>query len=97
MEYVRVHLAALEKELEQGEMDSEIIPSLLEYIDGIKAGKRIKGSNYRDRQQALWQLGNRLLEAGLIHQTKGIVKRMSSTSSKRKLRKRLRDLESGEA
>lgn len=96
MEYVQVHFAALEKVLRQGDIDSRIITSLLEYIDGIEAGKRIKGSNYTVRQQALWQLGNRLLDAGLINEAKRVVKQMSRTSSKRKLRKRLRDLESGD-
>jgi hypothetical protein len=91
MEYLEVHLAALEKELEDGDIDAGMITSLLEYIDGIEPEKRIKGSSYTVRQQALWRVGNKLLDAGLIDDAERVIKRMSNTKSKRKLKKRVRN------
>jgi hypothetical protein len=86
MEYLEMHLAALEKELEDGDIDAGMITSLLEYIDGIEPEKRIKGSSYTVRQQALWRVGNKLLDAGLIDDAERVIKRMSNTKSKRKLK-----------
>lgn len=93
--YVQVHLKALERELEQGAPVAGIIVSLLAYINEIEPGQRIKGSNYTVRQQALWQLGTILLNAGLLDQVRQIIKSMSNSSSKRDLAKRLKDRETG--
>lgn len=88
--YVEVHIAALAHLVEQGASIVDLVAPLLTYIRDIEPRKRISGSNYTVRQQALWRLGCLLLDAGLTDQVRRVLKYMSRTSSRRDLAKRLK-------